>query len=90
VRLFNPFASRSGGRNLGDEYFAASGEVNFVDLDFAMVGPVVRDVSESFDRFWNSSSAWPMELLDGESVNDAALAKLRKTSTRRPALRCRS
>jgi len=28
-----------GGRNLGDEYFGASEEVNFVDLDFAMVGP---------------------------------------------------
>jgi putative cardiolipin synthase len=112
VRLFNPFASRSGGlrlasegardfdrinrrmhnkswiadnrvalvggRNLGDEYFAASGEVNFVDLDFAMVGPVVRDVSASFDRFWNSSSAWPMELLDSEAINDAALTALRK------------
>jgi len=113
VRLFNPFATRSGGlrlagegardfdrinrrmhnkswitdnriamvggRNLGDEYFAASGEVNFVDLDFAMIGPVVRDVSASFDRFWNSSSAWPMELLDGESINDAALERLRTT-----------
>ena len=28
-----------GGRNIGDEYFGASDEVNFVDLDFAMVGP---------------------------------------------------
>ena len=56
-----------GGRNLGDEYFAASDEVNFVDLDFAMIGPVVRDVSASFDRFWNSSSAWPMEVLDREA-----------------------
>jgi putative cardiolipin synthase len=113
VRLFNPFASRSGGlrlasegardfgrinrrmhnkswiadnrialvggRNLGDEYFAASDEVNFVDLDFAMIGPVVRDVSASFDRFWNSSSVWPIELLDADSVNDAALQRLRKS-----------
>ena len=38
-----------GGRNLGDEYFGASEEVNFVDLDFAMIGPIVRDVSHSFD-----------------------------------------
>ena len=38
-----------GGRNLGDEYFGASDDVNFVDLDFAMVGPVVRQVSASFD-----------------------------------------
>jgi len=66
-----------GGRNLGDEYFAASEEVNFVDLDFAMIGPVVRDVSASFDRFWNSPAAWPMELLDPEAISDAALASLR-------------
>ena len=46
-----------GGRNLGDEYFGASEEVNFVDLDFAMVGPVVQDASASFDRYWNSSGS---------------------------------
>jgi len=67
-----------GGRNLGDEYFGASEDVNFVDLDFAMVGPVVRDASTSFDRYWNSPSAYPIELLDGEFVSDAALARLRE------------
>ena len=111
VRLFNPFATRSGkmrlagegmrhfgrinrrmhnkswiadnrialvgGRNLGDEYFTASDEVNFVDLDFAMIGPVVRDVSASFDRFWNSDPVWPIKLLDEGSVTEAALAQLR-------------
>src|SRR5690606_38325823 len=39
-----------GGRNIGDEYFGASDEVNFVDLDFAMIGPVVRDASVSSTR----------------------------------------
>ena len=66
-----------GGRNLGDEYFTASDEVNFVDLDFAMIGPVVRDVSASFDRFWNSASAWPIEVLDASEVSDDALKNLR-------------
>ena len=66
-----------GGRNLGDEYFTASDAVNFVDLDFAMIGPVVRDVSASFDRFWNSASAWPMEVLDPSVVTEAALQALR-------------
>jgi putative cardiolipin synthase len=66
-----------GGRNLGDEYFGASEEVNFIDLDFAMIGPVVRDASASFDKYWNSPSAYPMELLDGDSVTPAALEKLR-------------
>jgi putative cardiolipin synthase len=112
VRLFNPFASRSGamaflgeavrsfkrinrrmhnkswivdnrialvgGRNLGDEYFGASEAANFDDLDLAMVGDVVRDVSASFDRFWNSPQAYPIALLDPESVTEANLAGLRE------------
>ena len=66
-----------GGRNLGDEYFGASDEVNFVDLDFAMVGPIVRDASASFDRYWNSPLAYPMAMLAAESVTPAALQTLR-------------
>ncbi|HEX6244115.1 MAG TPA: phospholipase D family protein [Polyangiales bacterium] len=111
VRLFNPFASRSGwlskiheglwgfgrlngrmhnkawiadnrlalagGRNLGDEYFQASEQVNFVDLDFAMVGPVVRDVSASFDRYWNASTVIPIELLSGGQLGAEQLQQLR-------------
>jgi putative cardiolipin synthase len=67
-----------GGRNIGDEYFGASEETNFIDLDFAMIGPVVRDASASFDKYWNSPSAYPMELLDGESVTAPALEELRR------------
>jgi len=73
-----------GGRNVGDEYFGASDEVNFVDLDFAMIGPVVRDASFAFDAYWNSTSAYPMEALDPKAVDEAALQKLRM------ALRARS
>ncbi len=67
-----------GGRNLGDEYFNASDEVNFVDLDFAMIGPVVRDVSDSFDRFWNSPAAYPVSVLQKEPLDETALQTLRK------------
>ena len=66
-----------GGRNLGDEYFGASDAVNFVDLDFAMIGLVVRDASASFDKYWNSPAAYPMETLDPARVNARALAALR-------------
>jgi phosphatidylserine/phosphatidylglycerophosphate/cardiolipin synthase-like enzyme len=48
-----------GGRNIGDEYYGASEEANFIDLDFAMIGPVVRDASASFDEYWNSPSPIP-------------------------------
>jgi cardiolipin synthase C len=68
----------AGGRNLGDAYFGASDEVNFVDLDFVMIGPIVRDISASFDKYWNSVAAYPMELLDPDSVNAKALEALRR------------
>jgi len=67
-----------GGRNIGDEYFGASDEVNFVDLDFAMIGPVVREASASFDRYWNSPASYPIETLDPAAVTDAALNRLRE------------
>jgi putative cardiolipin synthase len=66
-----------GGRNLGDEYFGASDHVNFVDLDFVMIGPVVRDISRSFDRYWNSEASYPIAVLSPESVNQDALERLR-------------
>ncbi|MET0986427.1 MAG: phospholipase D family protein, partial [Steroidobacteraceae bacterium] len=66
-----------GGRNVGDEYFGASDEVNFIDLDFALVGPVVRDASASFDKYWNSPSAYPIEVLDPGAVTNDALDRLR-------------
>ena len=48
-----------GGRNVGDEYFGAAGDVLFADLDVLVIGPVVGAVSHDFDRYWNSPSAYP-------------------------------
>lgn len=56
-------ASIVGGRNVGDEYFGVAGDMLFVDLDVLAVGPVVREVSQDFDRYWNSASAYPVTAL---------------------------
>ncbi len=48
-----------GGRNIGDEYFGAGKNLQFVDLDVMAIGDVVRDVSRDFDRYWASDSAYP-------------------------------
>lgn len=50
-----------GGRNVGDEYFGAAGEVLFADLDVMAVGPVVTEVAKDFDRYWNSDSSYPAD-----------------------------
>lgn len=54
-----------GGRNIGDEYFAAHGAADFGDLDVLALGPVVRDASAAFDRYWNSPQVWPIRSLTG-------------------------
>jgi cardiolipin synthase C len=43
-----------GGRNVGDEYFDAAEDVNFGDLDVLAFGPVLSELGESFDEYWNS------------------------------------
>ena len=64
-----------GGRNIGNEYFGAGTEAPFVDLDVVALGPVVRDLSSQFDRYWASASAYPIASLVGAAPPDAA-AKL--------------
>jgi len=56
----NSFAV-SGGRNVAAEYFMRSEQANFIDLDMLSAGPVVREFSNAFDRYWNSEQAWPIE-----------------------------
>jgi len=71
-----------GGRNVGAHYFEAHTGSNFRDLDIAAVGPVVRQVSQVFDRFWNGDWAVPMAALVKRAfdANDhkAAVAAIRQ------------
>ena len=52
-----------GGRNIGDEYFSAASETNFIDLDALVVGPAVRQGEAIFDEFWNSTAVIPLQAL---------------------------
>lgn len=56
-------ASIIGGRNIGDEYFEARSEMNFADLDVVVIGPVVKEVSDQFDLYWNNKSSIPIAAL---------------------------
>ena len=56
-----------GGRNVGDEYFAAGSGVVFQDLDVIGAGPIAAEVGGAFDRYWNSASAYPAEALVGRA-----------------------
>lgn len=59
-----------GGRNIGDDYFGATGGILKQDLDLVAVGAVVDDVSNDFDQYWSSDSAYPItEVVHSSSVS---------------------
>jgi len=68
-----------GGRNIADEYFGARQDINFGDVDVLSIGPVVQDVSNMFDLYWNSDKAAPVPAF-AKMPDDpaAALEALRK------------
>lgn len=66
-----------GGRNIGDEYFAASPERERGDFDVLAVGPVVGRLSQSFDTYWNSDLAIPIQALLLVKPGPDALEKYR-------------
>jgi putative cardiolipin synthase len=59
-----------GGRNVGAHYFAAHTESNFRDLDIAGAGPIVRETSKVFDRFWNGPWSVPASDVVGSSYSE--------------------
>ena len=63
-----------GGRNIGDEYFDAHAEMNFADLDVAVIGPVVKEVSDQFDLYWNNQSAIPIAALARQNTTPEQFA----------------
>ena len=52
-----------GGRNIGNHYFGVDDHMNFRDLDIYAAGPVVREVSDVYDYFWNGEWSVPMKAL---------------------------
>jgi len=66
-----------GGRNVGDEYFDAARDVNFMDTDVAVIGNAAGEASREFDAYWNSPNAIPLAALVRDSASH--LAQVRQT-----------
>ena len=67
-----------GGRNIGDEYFDMGEEINFRDREVFAVGPVVSQISNGFDSYWNGQRSFPISGIarDGSAgALDPALPK---------------
>src|SRR6202007_638631 len=72
----NSFAV-SGGRNIAAEYFMRSEDANFIDLDMLSAGPIVREFSSAFDRYWNSEQVLPIERVPSVRARDGAARRRR-------------
>lgn len=67
-----------GGRNIGDEYFYVGEDIEFADLEVIGVGPVAKEVSNSFDQYWNSSLSYPISLLNEKQPGEEDYRTARK------------
>ncbi|RZL92377.1 MAG: phospholipase D family protein [Variovorax sp.] len=70
----------TGGRNLGDAYFGIGQSGNFVDIDVLAAGPIVQDLSRSFDSYWNNERAFPVQSLLSREELDGIREKARAAS----------
>ncbi|MFQ5541999.1 MAG: phospholipase D family protein [Candidatus Binatia bacterium] len=75
-----------GGRNIGDTYFGTGLKLNYRDFDLFMAGPIAAEVSASFDTYWNSKWAVPLETFkeikpSPEDI-DRAKKRLRETTAK--------
>ena len=67
-----------GGRNVGNEYFSGASHAEFSDLDVLAVGPVVREVEDAFDLYWNCDWAVPLAAFPGDPVTPDDLTRARR------------
>jgi putative cardiolipin synthase len=67
-----------GGRNIGNEYFDANNDIGFADLDVIAVGPVVDEVTDSFDLYWNYPASYAIESLSGRTLSEAEITEARQ------------
>ena len=69
-----------GGRNIADVYFGVRTDHNYRDLDVMTAGPIVNELSASFDLFWNSEWALPVAAVVEERATEQDLAGLEETA----------
>jgi putative cardiolipin synthase len=73
-----------GGRNIGDEYFQLDPDSQFADDDMFVAGPIVTQLSASFDEFWNNALSIPGEALSTHKSSHAALTEQRQLLSDEP------
>lgn len=71
------FVALTGGRNVSNEYFEASQDFQFSDMDVMFVGTAVTQASQVFANFWTDELSYPVAQMI-EKPADHALETQRK------------
>ncbi|MDR6860397.1 phospholipase D family protein [Variovorax guangxiensis] len=66
-------AAVTGGRNVAHEYAMNNAGSNFLDMDLFVAGPMVRDLSDAFDHYWNSEVAHDVSDVVSSALGASAL-----------------
>ncbi|WP_210324397.1 phospholipase D family protein [Aestuariivirga litoralis] len=69
-----------GGRNVGDNYFAASTGPHFTDVDVLAFGEVVPHVAKAFDSYWTCASVYDVRAIIKRGDLDALRQRLQESS----------
>ncbi|TCB50660.1 phospholipase D family protein [Acinetobacter sp. ANC 4779] len=67
----------TGGRNISREYFDASENFQFTDMDILFYGTAVKQANQVFQDFWNDDLSYSVQQLLGDATQEQ-LSKLRK------------
>jgi len=73
-----------GGRNISDAYFEVDPVLNYRDLDVVGGGPIVRELSRVFDRFWNGEWSVPVAALVDRPYSEDDLRLVRQRRQQDP------
>ncbi|MBU3070108.1 phospholipase D family protein [Aestuariicella sp. G3-2] len=66
-----------GGRNLADEYYGLHGLANFRDMELLVGGPIIEELTDSFDEYWNDHWSIPIDQLSHIEPSTLELEKAR-------------
>ena len=70
-----------GGRNIADEYFGLDDAANFRDMELILGGSMVRNISHSFDRYWNDRWSFPIEMIAHTKASTEQLSQARNIAS---------
>ena len=70
-------AAVTGGRNISSEYFDASEDFQFSDVDIFFAGKPVHDANQTFIKFWSDDLSYDIRQVLNDSGNPQLLKRLR-------------